>query len=109
MYWWLMRNHRIDGTYTGARIPGGGTFVEAFLNGFATIGTFLSGQPFDSVVYNSWSSYPLAAQIAAVVLIISVAASVAPQRRTPSLTAAMAALVVVSYLVFSAYRFVHLE
>ena len=109
MYWWLMRNHRIDGTYTGARIPGGGTFVEALLNGFATIGTFFSGQPFDSVVYNSWSSYPLAAQIAAVVLIIAVAASVAPQRRTPSLTAAMAALVVVSYLVFSAYRFVHLE
>ena len=53
MYWWLMRNHRIDGTYTGARIPGGGTFVEALLNGFATIGTFFSGQPFDSVVYNS--------------------------------------------------------
>jgi hypothetical protein len=37
------------------------------------------------------------------------AVSVAPQRRSPSLTAAMAALVVVFYLVFSAYRFVHLE
>jgi hypothetical protein len=109
MYWWLLRNHRIDGTYIGARIPGGGTFAQALLNGFATIGTFFSGQPFDSVVYNSWSSYPLAAQIAAVVLIIAVAASVAPQRRTPSLTAAMATLVVGSYLVFSAYRFVHLE
>ena len=109
MYWWLMRNHRIDGTYTGGRVPGGGTFVEALLNGFATIGTFFSGQPFDAVVYTNWSSYPLAAQFVVIILAIVLAVSVAPQRRSPSLTAAMAALVVVFYLVFSAYRFVHLE
>jgi hypothetical protein len=118
MWWWLARNQRIDGTFTGARQPGGGTFLEALLNGFGTIGTFFSGQPFDSISYQNWSNYPIAAQIAFVVLFlvaIGLLATIFKQlsinifRSPTAIAAAMPAFVVFTYLVFSAYRFVHWE
>ena len=118
MWWWLARNQRIDGTFTGARQPGGGTFLEALLNGFGTIGTFFSSQPFDSISYQNWSNYPIAAQIAFVVLFlvaIGLLATIFKQlsinifRSPTAIAATMPALVVFTYLLFSAYRFVHWE
>jgi hypothetical protein len=118
MWWWIARNQRIDGTLTGARQAGGGTFVEALLNGFATIGTFFSGQPFDSIIYKNWSNYPFAARTMFVVLAIAMLGSLlgiyknvtASTFSNPAvLAAAMPSLVVMTYVIFSAYRFVHLE
>ena len=118
MYWWLMRNHRIDGTYTGARSPGGGTFLQSLLNAFGTIGTFFSGQPFDAVLYDTWTSYPIAARASIVFIsIVLIAAFIylitwinrGGNFKNRSLVAPMSAFVVTTYLIFSAYRFVHME
>ena len=58
MAWWLARNHRIDGTLTGARQPGGVRSGNAhpFIRHY---GTFISAQPFDSVIYERVTNYPL--------------------------------------------------
>ena len=119
MAWWLARNHRIDGTLTGARQPGGGSFWETLTHAFGTYGTFLSAQPFDSVIYERVTKYPGAAQVGAVVsfvivvLAISRIVHVAIKRRFQFLTRDLVLLVnvalIVAYTIFSAYRFVHFE
>jgi len=119
-WWWLERNKHIDGTLTGARSAGGGTLMAAFLNGLGTIGTFFSAQPFDSVIYDTWSNYPFAAQVASVLLAFSIitllivlAMKLSTHKTQPQKHVLIALLmlssVIGSYLLFSAYRFVHWE
>ena len=119
MVWWLMRNRRIDGTLTGARQPGGGSFWETLTHALGTYGSFVSGQPFDSVIYQRFTSYPVPAQIGAlaiaIVLIVTVVFAVldaarsrlAPTTRELVVLANLA--MIVGYSTFSAYRFVHFE
>ena len=120
MWWWLERNKHIDGTLTGARSAGGGTLIAAFLNGLGTIGTFFSAQPFDSVVYDTWSNYPFAARVASVLLVFSIITSLivlaarlsshkTQRKQHVLITLFMLSSVIGSYLLFSAYRFVHWE
>ena len=119
MVFWLLRNQRIDGTLTGARQPGGGTFWETMTHALGTYGSFLSGQPFDSVIYQRFSDYPIAAQIGGVIIsvILLTATSFAIRdairnRLTPSIQEMVVLAnigIIVAYSVFSAYRFVHLE
>ena len=119
MVWWLARNHRIDGTLTGARTPGGGSFWETLTHAFGTYGTFITAQPFDSVIYERITNYPVAAQIGAFLALLIVAAgvswitTVAVRSRLQLSTCDLVMLintgVIVSYTIFSAYRFVHFE
>ena len=120
VWWWLERNKHVDGTLTGVRSPGGGTFVTAFLNGIGTIGTFFSAQPFDSVVYNTWNDYTIAARVASVLIVLSITASLivlvirsignqTQHQQHVLITLFMLSSVISSYLLFSAYRFVHWE
>ena len=119
-WWWLQRNKDVSGTFTGPRSGGGGTLIQAFTNGLATIGTFFSAQPFDSVVYDKWSLYPIAAQlgllfvvltlvITSIILIKRLISHDCPMPRSTALVLLMMFSVVSAYLFFSAYRFVHLE
>jgi len=120
VWWWLERNKHIDGTLTGVRSAGGGTLIAAFLNGIGTIGTFFSAQPFDSIVYNTWNNYPIAARVTSVLLafvittlLIVVAVRLIAhnglQHWHVLTTLLMLSSVVGSYLLFSAYRFVNWE
>jgi len=119
-YLWLARNHRIDGTFTGTRQAGGGTFVHALATIPATVGMWIVGRPYDSVVYESWSSYPMVARLAAVLVGLGAAClaivfgfRVARGNDRPTSTELAVAIgatgVLVFYSVFSAYRFVHWE
>lgn len=119
-YLWLARNYRIDGTYTGTRQAGGGTFVHALATIPATVGMWIVGRPYDSVVYESWSSYPMVARLAAVLVGLGTAClaivfgfrMVRGNDRPTStelVVAIGAAAVLVFYSAFSAYRFVHWE
>ena len=118
MWWWLSRNERIDGTFTGSRQAGGGSLLDAALNGAATLGGFASAHSFDAMQWQQWSDYPLAARAATVA--IAVLATTAAIRwlvvrgRRDGGDAALATVVasggvVVVYLGFSAWRFVHVE
>ena len=119
MLWWLMRNKRIDGTLTGARQPGGGSFWETLTHALGTYGSFISGQPFDSIVYQNFASYPVAAQIGALTITIILVTTaiiaivdisrtrLAPTTRELVVLANLG--IIVGYSIFSAYRFVHLE
>lgn len=119
MAWWLARNHRIDGTLTGARVPGGGSFWETVTHAVGTYGTFLTAQPFDSVIYERVTNYPFAAQVAGVLVLVSLGAAavqlimVAGHRpflfSTRDLVMATNLMLIISYTAFSAYRFVHFE
>ena len=119
MAWWLARNHRIDGTLTGARQPGGGLFWETLTHAFGTYGTFISAQPFDSVIYERVTRYPVAAQLGAILVLVIVTFAVgrivgtAVTNRFQFSTRELVFLVnvglIIVYTVFSAYRFVHFE
>ena len=119
MAWWLARNHRIDGTLTGARQPGGGSFWETLTHAFGTYGTFLSAQPFDSVIYERVTKYPGAAQVGAVVSFVIVVLAISRivhaaiksrfQFSTRDLVLLVNVALIIAYTVFSAYRFVHFE
>ena len=119
-WWWLQRNKDVSGTLTGTRTGGGGTLMQAFMNGLATLGTFFSAQPFDSVVYDKWNTYPFAAQLGLllVALTIVITSTIILKRlvrrehampRPAALVLLMTLGVVVAYLFFSSYRFVYLE
>ena len=119
-WWWLQRNKDISGTLTGKRTGGGGTLTQAFMNGLATLGTFFSAQPFDSVVYDKWNMYPIAAQfgLLLVVLTFLITSIIALKRLVQGKNALSREVVLVllmmlgttgAYLIFSSYRFVYLE
>ena len=119
MAWWLARNHRIDGTLTGARQPGGGSFWETLTHAFGTYGTFISAQPFDSVIYERVTKYPLAAQLGAIVSFVIVVIAIGRiawtevtnrfQFSARDLILLVNVGLIVVYTIFSAYRFVHFE
>ena len=119
MAWWLARNQRIDGTLTGARVPGGGSFWETVTHAFGTYGAFLTAQPFDSVIYEHVTNYPMAAQVGGLVVVVSLGAAITqlllaslrrPSRPTSrELVLAMNVGLIVAYTAFSSYRFVHFE
>lgn len=117
-WWWLGRNERIDGTLTGARQAGGGTLLDAALNGAATLGGFASAQPFDAMQWQRWGEYPFAARAATVALAALAVAGgtgwlLARSRRGghagAGATVVAAGGTVAVYLAFSAWRFVHVE
>lgn len=119
-WWWLQRNREVSGTLTGTRTGGGGTLIQAFMNGLATLGTFFSAQPFDSVIYDKWDMYPFAAQFGLLLLglTIVITSTIILKRlvrrehampRPGALVLLMMLGVIVSYLFFSSYRFVYLE
>ncbi len=113
--WWLARNRAIDGTWTGARAPGGGSILGPLRTATATLGTWVLGRPFEGGIYMAWADYPSAARLAggsAVVvaglgLTAAVVAALRARRTDPVTTLAL--LVVGSYVAFSAWRFVHVE
>ena len=120
IWWWLQHNKDVSGTLTGTRTGGGGTLMQAFMNGLATLGTFFSAQPFDSVIYDKWNMYPLAAQFGLLLVVLTIViASMTILKRLvrrehamprPAVLALLMMLgVVVAYLFFSSYRFVYLE
>ena len=119
-WWWLQRNKDISGTLTGTRTGGGGTLTQAFMNGLGTLGTFVSAQPFDSVIYDKWNTYPAAAQFGLLLLILTflITSGIVLKRlvrrenvlpRQVALALFMMLGVTGTYLIFSSYRFVHLE
>jgi len=119
-WWWLQRNQEVSGTLTGTRTGGGGTLVQAFMNGMATLGTFFSAQPFDSVIYDKWNTYPNAAQFGLLLFLLTffISSAIVLKRllrreNTISREVALALLMMLgitgAYLIFSSYRFVHLE
>ncbi len=119
MAWWLARNHRIDGTLTGARQPGGGSFWETLTHAFGTYGTFISAQPFDSVIYERVTNYPVAAQLGAIASLVIVSIAIGRivwtavtnrfQFSTRDLVFLVNVGLIIVYTIFSAYRFVHFE
>lgn len=119
MVWWLARNHRIDGTLTGARTPGGGSFWETVTHAFGTYGSFVSAQPFDSVIYQRVTDYPPAAQLGAVLIcvlvitasirIVTIAIRTRFHFTSRDLLMMVNVGLVIAYTIFSAYRFVHFE
>lgn len=119
-WWWLLRNRRIDGTFTGVRQAGGGTLLDSAKTLPGTLGTWLIGKPFDTVVYLNWSSYPRLAKLTALIFMVLfvllcgiIIARVLRRHEFPSqvegLTIAMMFGIVFSYSAFSVYRFVHWE
>lgn len=119
-WWWLQRNKDVSGTLTGTRTGGGGTLMQAFMNGLATLGTFFSAQPFDSVIYDKWNMYPIAAQLGLlfVVLTLVITSTIILKQlvrrehampRPAALVLLMTLGLVLAYLFFSSYRFVYLE
>lgn len=119
-WWWLHRNKDVSGTLTGTRTGGGGTLAQAFMNGLGTLGTFISAQPFDSVIYDKWNTYPTAAQFGLLLLVLTflITSGIVLKRvarrenalpRQVALVLFMMLGVIGTYLVFSSYRFVHLE
>lgn len=120
VWWWLLRNKRIDGTFTGTRQAGGGTLLDSAKTLPGTLGTWLIGKPFDTVVYESWSAYPRLAKIAALICIAlfvllcgMIIARALRQHNLPNrierLTLVMMLGIVSAYSAFSVYRFVHWE
>ena len=116
----MLRNKRIDGTFTGTRQAGGGTLVESAKTLPGTLGTWLIGKPFDTIVYETWSSYPQLAKVAALVCIALfallsgaiIARSIHDHKLPPpavGLTLLMMFGIVFTYSAFSVYRYVHWE
>lgn len=119
-WWWLLRNKRIDGTFTGTRQAGGGTLLDSAKTLPGTLGTWLIGKPFDTVVYENWSAYPPLAKIAALVCLAlfalfsgAIIARSIHEQKLPApavgLTLLMMFGIVFAYSAFSVYRYVHWE
>jgi len=116
---WLIRNRRIDGTLTGARAPGGGSLIDPLKTLVGTMGTWVLAKPFEGGIYMSWSDYPATAKFAGslvVIIIVTLALiigikklKVARRDKNNSDVLLVCVAVVISYICFSAYRFVHWE
>lgn len=116
---WLARNKRIDGTLTGARAPGGGSLFDPLKTLTGTLGTWVLAKPFEGGIYMSWSDYPASAKFAGSLVVIIIVTltliigvkklKVARQNENNSDVLLVCVAVVISYICFSAYRFVHWE
>ena len=96
---WIRRNVRLTGSPTGSREPGGGTFVDAMQAALEAIGQSILGTRFSTNVQFAIGIILLVVLLAAAVLALS-------HRR---LEIFLFASIPVAYLVFTAYRFVHVE
>ena len=116
---WLARNKRIDGTLTGARAPGGGSLLDPLKTLTGTLGTWILAKPFEGGIYMSWLDYPATAKFAGSLVVIIIVTltliigvkklKVAQHNENNSDVLLACAAVVISYICFSAYRFVHWE
>jgi len=115
---WLDRNQDIDGTLTGARVPGGGTLLSPLKTFTSTIGSWIIAKPVEGGIYLSWDSYPQNTKIIGTlfvviffVLCIVYLAPMLRQRQNPQdfNIFIVSATVLFTYVAFSAYRFVHFE
>jgi hypothetical protein len=124
---WLIRNRRIDGTFTGARAPGGGSLIDPLKTLTGTLGTWVLAKPFEGGIYMSWSDYPASAKFAGtsfliifVGLLVIIAAKNfkitkfkvnkrTNQNKPNADVLILSATISILYICFSAYRFVHWE
>jgi hypothetical protein len=118
VWWWLARNQDIDGTLTGARVPGGGTLLSPLKTFTSTIGSWIIAKPVEGGIYLSWDSYPQNTKVIGTlfvagffVLCIVYLVPKLQQRQVPQdlNIFIVSATVLFTYVAFSAYRFVHFE
>jgi hypothetical protein len=115
---WLDRNQDIDGTLTGARVPGGGTLLSPLKTFTSTIGSWIVAKPVEGGIYLSWDSYPQNTKVIGAlfvviffVLCIVYLVTMLRQRQVSQdfNIFFVSATVLFTYVAFSAYRFVHFE
>lgn len=118
MWWWLARNQDIDGTLTGVRVPAGGTLLAPLKTFTSTIGSWIAAKPVEGGIYLSWDSYPQNTKVFGVFFVviffglcIFYLVLILLQRLVPQdfNIFIVSATVLVAYVAFSAYRFVHFE
>jgi hypothetical protein len=118
VWWWLARNQDIDGTLTGARVPGGGTLLSPLKTFTSTIGSWIVAKPVEGGIYLSWDSYPQNTKVIGalfvVIFFVLCCVYLVPmlrQRQVPQdfNIFFVSATVLFTYVAFSAYRFVHFE
>ena len=116
VWFWLQRNESIDGTLTGARAPGGGSLIDPLKTFNATIGSWLTASPVEGSIYMSWIDYPRIARVLGalfivvlVVLVVNYLRSQSWRLGEPTNVLLLSVGIVVLYVAFSAYRFVHFE
>ena len=119
VWMWLVRNKRIDGTLTGARAPGGGSLLAPLKTLTGTFGSWILGKPVEGGIYLSWNDYPASAKVVGIgflfvlviLLVIYGWISIKEKIWTVKLphVLILCALISLSYIGFSAYRFVHWE
>jgi hypothetical protein len=115
---WLDRNQDIDGTLTGARVPGGGTLLFPLKTFTSTIGSWIVAKPVEGGIYLSWDSYPQNTKFIGTLFVviffglcIVYLVTMLRQRQVPQdfNIFIVSATVLFTYVAFSAYRFVHFE
>jgi hypothetical protein len=115
---WLDRNQDIDGTLTGARVPGGGTLLSPLKTFTSTIGSWIVAKPVEGGIYLSWDSYPQNTKVIGtlfvVIFFVLCIVYLAPMLRQRQVSQdfnilIVGATVLFTYVAFSAYRFVHFE
>jgi len=118
VWWWLARNQDIDGTLTGARVPGGGTLLSPLKTFTSTIGSWIVAKPVEGGIYLSWDSYPQNTKVIGTLFVviffglcIVYLVTMLRQRQVPQdfNIFIVSATVLFTYVAFSAYRFVHFE
>ena len=118
VWWWLDRNQDIDGTLTGARVPAGGTLLAPLKTFTSTIGSWIVAKPVEGGIYLSWDSYPQNTKVLGILFVviffglcIFYLAPILLQHHIPKDLDIfiVCATVLVAYVAFSAYRFVHFE
>ena len=118
VWWWLDRNQDIDGTLTGARVPGGGTLLSPLKTFTSTIGSWIVAKPVEGGIYLSWDSYPQNTKVIGTLFVvvffglcIVYLVTMLRQRHVPQDFSIfiVSATVLLAYVAFSAYRFVHFE
>lgn len=118
VWWWLARNQDIDGTLTGARVPAGGTLLAPLKTFTSTIGSWIIAKPVEGGIYLSWDSYPQNTKVFGVLFVVIffvlcifyVVPILLKRLVRPDLDIfIVTATVLVTYVAFSAYRFVHFE
>ena len=118
VWWWLDRNQDIDGTLTGARVPAGGTLLAPLKTFTSTIGSWIVAKPVEGGIYLSWDSYPQNTKVFGALFVVIFFGlcifylfPILLQRHIPKdlNIFVVCATVVVTYVAFSAYRFVHFE
>ena len=118
VWWWLDRNQDIDGTLTGARVAAGGSLLAPLKTFTSTIGSWIVAKPVEGGIYLSWDSYPQNTKVIGVLFVVIffglcifyLVPILLKRLVRPDLNIfIVTATVLVAYVAFSAYRFVHFE